>query len=136
MHGIHGDSYHVYDIVGNKMRCKIDDFDKQYQEQIKRKLDSQDRVAVPVADVEQRTRNEQVPKKKVARFDGQVSIKIHSERRYLTDADGACSKYAIDALITAGVLINDNPKCIPESPRKTQSKSKEDKTIIEIYEVK
>jgi len=72
----------------------------------------------------------------IKRLDGRVSISIHSKRNRLTDSDGACSKYVIDALVTNGLLQNDSPQYIPESPRKTQEKlAGQEYTIITIEEV-
>ena len=108
---------------------------EDYNRYLKANARNENRSAGAVADSKQRTGNGQVPAKKVARLNGQFILCIHSERKCLTDSDGAFSKYAIDALITAGLLEDDDPKVLPESPRKTQSKSTESKTTIEIYRI-
>ena len=79
------------------------------------------------------TGNAPLGKEKATRFDRPVSISIHSQRNRLTDSDGACSKYVIDSLVSAGILQDDSPEYVPCSPRKTQEKvTGLERTIITI----
>ena len=94
--------------------------------------------AVPAANVESGPGNGVETEKEAPRFDRPVSISIHSRRKKLTDSDGICCKYVIDALVSCGVLSNDDPSVIPESPKETQEKCGKDEkpeTIIIIKEV-
>lgn len=65
-----------------------------------------------------------------------VKISIHSKRYRLTDADGVCSKYVIDSLVSCGVLPDDSPKyvsAVTHSQEKvTKSKGETEETIITI----
>jgi Holliday junction resolvase RusA-like endonuclease len=58
---------------------------------------------------------------------------VLSVRKRLTDADGVSAKYAIDALIKAGILIDDSPQYVKEVSF-GQEKGKNEKTIIFITE--
>ncbi len=93
------------------------------------------RITVSSPDMESHTGNASLGKKEIKGFNRPVSIKIHSFRKRLTDSDGACSKYVLDAIVSAGILIDDSPEYVPESPKKTQGKAKEEKTIVTIEEV-
>ena len=94
---------------------------------------AKNRATVCVANVERGAGDEQVETEKATRFNGQVSIRVHSIRKRLTDADGICSKYAIDAVVDAGILPDDSPKYVTEVSH-TQEKGKEEKTFIIITE--
>ena len=78
---------------------------------------------VPPADMEPDIGHKPLAKKKDKGFNRQVSIHIHSKRHRLTDADGACGKYAIDSLVSAGILEDDRPEIVSEVTH-TQEKTK------------
>ena len=86
--------------------------EKEYQDFLKRP--NKNHIPVSVADLESSVGDESMAEKKAPRFDRPVSIHIHSKRKRLTDADGACSKYLIDAIIDAGILRDDSPKEVKE----------------------
>jgi len=86
--------------------------------------------AFSVANVEQGARNEPVAKEKAPRFDGPVSIVFRSYRHRLADPDGLCGKYALDALVSAGVFPDDSGEYISKVsheqvkvPRKEQERT-------------
>lgn len=56
-------------------------------------------------------------------------ITVHSIRRKSADIDGISAKAAIDGLIKAGILGDDNQEWVG-SIRYTQEKGREEKTII------
>lgn len=92
-------------------------------------------TARAAADMEPRTCYAPLAKKKTARFNRPVSIRMHQIRNRLTDSDGACVKYVLDAIVSAGVLCDDSPEQIPESPAETQEKRPgQEYTEIEIVE--
>ena len=106
----------------------ITDLPEQWQKQVRDK----DRAAVSSTNMEQGACNEQVAKKKIARLDRSVSVHFHSIRKRLTDADGAFTKYILDALVDAGVFQDDSTKWIEEVSH-SQEKGKEERTVIEIW---
>lgn len=84
------------------------------------------------SNLESNSCNEPLAEKKAARFNGQVGVSFHSVRNRLTDSDGACSKYVLDAIVSARILQDDNPKIIPKSPSKTQEKGKQEYVKITV----
>lgn len=62
-------------------------------------------------------------------FEGPVRIRVHSVRKRAVDADGVFSKWAIDALVLAGVLYDDDPAHVKEISH-TQAVSTEEETEI------
>jgi len=62
-------------------------------------------------------------------------IRVHSKRRRRTDSDGISVKAAIDGLVRGGLLGDDSPDWISQTPTQSQEKSKVEETIIEIYEI-
>lgn len=105
---------------------------KKYDEYMS-KFDN--RIANKVANNKPIVRNVSLAAQAYPRFDGPVSISIHSIRHKLTDCGGACAKYVIDAIVSAGILPDDNPKIIPESPKETQEKGVNEKVIITIRSI-
>jgi len=71
---------------------------------------------------------------KTARFVAPVSCNIHSVRKRLADVDGVSAKAAIDGLVLAGVLYDDDPSHVKEVTY-SQEKGEPEKTIITIKEV-
>ena len=66
----------------------------------------------------------------------QANISVHSKRYRLTDTDGACFKYVLDALVDAGVFQNDTPEYIKEithsQEKVSRAKGEMEETIITI----
>ena len=79
------------------------------------------------------TRDEQVAKKKTARFDRPVIIIYRDYRKRLLDCDGGCSKYFTDAIVSCNLLVDDSTEYVKEVKYR-QTKSKEEKLVIEIWE--
>ena len=71
-------------------------------------------ISIPPADLEPSVSNESLATQKAQGFDRPVSISIHSKRNRLTDSDGACAKYLIDAITDAGLLRDDSPQEVKE----------------------
>ena len=70
------------------------------------------------------------------RFNTQVCILVHSYRHRLADPDGISAKAAIDGIVKAGILFDDQTKQIKEV-RFKQTKiptKEEEKTVITIEE--
>lgn len=95
---------------------------------------------VPTANRKQIISNDLAGKKKIKRFDGQVSIKIRSYRHRLGDPFGISEKYAIDAIVDRGILQDDSCKEINEEKSNHQQikikKSEKERTVIEIQSIK
>lgn len=83
-------------------------------------------------DLEPDFRNGSLGKKKAARFDTPVRIRVHSKRRRLADADGISAKAAIDGLKHCGVLRDDSPKEVTEVSYTQELSKEEEETIITI----
>lgn len=66
-----------------------------------------------------------------ARHNTPCHIHVHSKRKKLVDADGVSAKAAIDGLVLAGILRDDNPECVKEVSF-SQEKSDKDETVITI----
>lgn len=99
------------------------------------KNDKKDSPSLPPSDMEPRPGHEPVAKEGVEGFDGPVSVLIHSKRIKETDADGASSKYLLDALVDCKVLPDDSPKYVKEVIH-TQEKIKKwepEETIVEFW---
>lgn len=79
-------------------------------------------------------RSDQKPKRKP--LEKRVSIRVHSKRKRLVDADGVSAKAAIDGLVIAGVLEDDNNKYVKEVRYSQEKISKEEteEVILEIYD--
>ena len=71
-------------------------------------------IPLSTTNVEQGTGDESLATQKAQGFDGPACIHIHSFRKRLTDADGACSKYLIDAIVDAGILPDDKAQYVKE----------------------
>ena len=57
---------------------------------------------------------------------------VECRKRY-RDADGGFAKYVVDALVSAGVLGDDTPAWLPQSPSIRQVKSPDEGTLIELW---
>lgn len=65
----------------------------------------------------------------------QYRIAVHSRRWRRTDSDGVSIKSAIDGLVRGGLLGDDSPDWIPETPAQSQEKSDVEETVIEVWEI-
>lgn len=68
------------------------------------------------ADLQPAVRHDALAKKTNARFNGPVDITVFEYRHKLPDHLGSSIKYIIDALVSAGILPDDNRKVIPLPP--------------------
>lgn len=119
-------------------KVKLDDLPERYRRQAEAQIDH--RASNSVADLEPGAGDEQVAKEKTKGFDPPLSypvrIHIHSARKRLCDADGACGKYAIDGLIHAGIIPNDDPAHVREvSYSQEKAAGRAEETIITIEEL-
>lgn len=97
-----------------------------------RKASQKDCSTVSATNLEQDTCDAALPEEGSKTQDTRVSIHVHSIRKRLCDADGISAKAAIDGLVQAGILPDDDPKHVKEVTY-SQEKGSEEKTIIEIY---
>ena len=118
---------------------QLEQLPKRYQEQALQQL--RDSATSTTAKRKCNTGNESLAKKKVEGCDRQayftvpVRITYRESRKRLIDSDNGWSKYFTDALVTAGVLADDTPKEIPERPKHTQVKDKEEGLIIIVEKI-
>lgn len=108
---------------------KIEALPPHYQAQVRAK------IASAPADNQSSVGDALAAEKETPRFDRPVNIFYHEKRKRLTDSDGQFTKYFTDAIVSCGILQDDDIKCIPQAPRKKQEKAKEDETTIIIEEV-
>lgn len=92
------------------------------------------KAPVPASNVESSVGHEQVGAGKVAPFDTPTCIHVHSVRKRLTDADGVSAKAAIDGLVHAGVLYDDDPSHVRQVTF-SQEQGEPEETIITITSV-
>lgn len=108
---------------------QIKDLPGKWQEEVRR------RIAVYDADMERIARNASLAKKKDERQDTQrydkCSVRIHSVRKRLADIDGISGKYALDAIVRAGIIQDDSPRYV-KSVTHTQEKGFPETTTITI----
>jgi hypothetical protein len=67
---------------------------------------------------------------------GSVRLRITHYRYNLADSEGYCIKYAIDALVRAGILLDDNPEVIPQRLEEFLYKidpTDQERVVVEIY---
>lgn len=119
-------------------KVKLDDLPERYRQQAQSQLDN--RVANSITHLEPGVVHEPVAEKETAGFDPPlrypVRVHIHSIRKRLADADGVCGKYAIDGLIHAGVIPNDDPAHVQEvTYSQEKAAGREEETIITITEI-
>jgi len=91
-----------------------------------------DPAPVPAANVECGVTDKQVGAKQVKALDVRCSIHLHSKRHRLTDADGVCAKYVIDALIHVGLLRDDSPRWVSKVSFSQEKTRGPEETIITI----
>lgn len=88
------------------------------------------------SNVERTPINEPLEEKKTARFNGCVRVSFTTVRRVKPRDHRAISeKYALDSLVSCGVLQDDSTKIIPEEPIVKCLAGMPECTIIEIEEV-
>ena len=70
-------------------------------------------------------------------FDSPVNVFIHSYRYRLCDPDGISCKWALDAIVKAGILVDDKSENVKEVRfRQTKiKKPEEERTVITIEEI-
>jgi Holliday junction resolvase RusA-like endonuclease len=78
---------------------------------------------------------ESLGEEKTPRFDSPVNIKVISYRWRNHDTDGVSIKAVLDGIVHAGILTDDSAKQVKKVTFES-IKSKEEKTIIEIEEMK
>ena len=96
------------------------------------KANVDNRVAVPVADMEPAICDAPVAEEKSPGLDTPCSILVHSVRARLADSDGISGKATLDGIVHAGLLPDDSPEYV-EEVRYRQTKGKEEVTYIHIY---
>ena len=72
------------------------------------KHDSDNRTALPVADVEQDISNAPMAKEDVAGFNSLVNIRVTSYRKRKHDPDGISVKAVLDGLVRRKILVDDS----------------------------
>lgn len=88
------------------------------------------------ANVERASFNEPLEKKKVARFNGCVNISFFTVRKVKPRDHRAISeKYALDSMVSCGVLQDDSTKFIRDEPRIECESGLPEMTRIEIEEI-
>ena len=60
------------------------------------------------------------------------SIHVHSRTKRLADADGRSCKSVIDGLVEAGILEDDNPKCVWKVSQSQEQIKGDEETIIDL----
>lgn len=108
------------DIKDDKLRARI--------------LSADNQASSKVAIVEPTSGDGALAKKETPRCNGQVDIRIHSRLKRLRDSDGTSGKYAIDGLVSCGILRGDGPEVVREVSH-SQEQAEKDETIITITEV-
>ncbi len=70
-------------------------------------------------------------------FDSPVNVTVHSYRYRLCDPDGISVKWALDAIVKAGILVDDKPENVKEVRFKQSKipKTEDEKTVITLEAV-
>jgi hypothetical protein len=92
-------------------------------------------ATLSLADLESFIKHEQISEGEPTPLVTRCCIHIHSKRKRLTDADGVSAKAAIDGLVHGNLLQDDSSKFVKEVSY-SQEQSKDEETIIELWEVK
>lgn len=85
---------------------------KAHQERVHEKPN--DRNTNPNANVESNTGNAPLGAQEVPRFSSPVRVLVTHHRKRLVDTGGASEKWAMDAIVRAGILEDDSAKHIEE----------------------
>lgn len=118
------------------MRIKLEQLPERYKQQVLKQIGNTSSDLFTKH--EQNTGDEQVAEKETTRCDGSYSIigsvrvTYRDFRRRLLDADNGFSKFFTDAIVSCGAIQDDSPRYIPERPKVTQEKSKEEELIITV----
>ena len=96
---------------------------------------NENRITDTTSNMEQDSNDAPFPAQKVKRFNRPVSIHIHSIRNRLTDPDGLCAKYVVDAIVSAGILQDDSAKEIHRISYSQEQTKQHEQTIITIEEI-
>ena len=96
--------------------------------------ESNNRIALPTANMEQNTGNEPLATEEFKGFDSLVNIRVISYRKLKHDPDGVSAKAVLDGIVRAVILADDSTKQV-KSITFESIQSKEEKTIIEIETV-
>ena len=113
------------------MRWTMEDVER-HQERVKNGR-NKNKTSRKIAVNESNPSRKSVEEKAHPRFNGPVDITVISYLYRLRDADGCFSKYAIDGIVSAGILRGDSLKEIREirhSQKKVGRKSDEKTEII------
>lgn len=98
---------------------------------------NRDKASLPYANMEPDPCNESKRSNAMQKINKPVVISVHSRRYRFADPDGISAKWAIDAIVKAGVLVDDSAKEVKEVrfSQEKISKEFEEDTIITIEEV-
>lgn len=113
-------------------RINVNDLPERY----KRQIAIQSYVSRPVTDLEPPIKPAPLATKEGKGYDGPVVIVVLERRHRLPDRDGSSFKYLLDAIVSAGLLQDDNRKIVQDIKRiEVQvSKDEPEETIVEIYD--
>jgi len=107
---------------------------KEYHEQLEK--ESCNRNPRSPSNLERNSRHEPLEKKKTPRFDRCVNIRFVTVRKVLPrDHRSVSEKYALDSLVSCGVLQDDSTKFISEEPKVECLCGIPEMTRIEIEEI-
>ena len=115
------------------MNWTLDDLPPAMRKQALEQITAQDRAAAKGAHNKQRASDESMAEIKTAPIDTRVDIQYTSIRNRPVDADASFTKWFTDGLVAAGVLVDDNAKCIRKISTEEKS-GKENELVIEIWE--
>ena len=100
---------------------------------MKKNETNKNRVTVPSPDVESHSCHAAFSENGVTQVDTPINIRVISYRKLRHDPDGVSAKAVIDGLVHAGVLPDDTSEQVKKVTFES-SKSKEERTIIELTE--
>ncbi len=89
-------------------------------------------VSGPAPNVEPSPGHASLATKETPRPDRPVDIRIVEYRKRLTDFDGGCSKYLLDALVEAGVLADDSLAYVQSVSRRQVKVDSEEQEKTEV----
>lgn len=112
---------------------RIEDFPEHVQRQIRAKIAGgvPRRPPIPAANVEPNPCDATPPPASPKVTDKAVVLRIHSRRKRLADIDGICAKWAIDSLVSCGLLQDDSAEFV-KAVEFSQEQGEPEQTIIEI----
>jgi hypothetical protein len=113
----------------------INDLPERYQDQVQQQLVvGKINFSSPAPHLEPGAGDALLATQKAPRPDGQVNITFLEKRHRLADPDGACVKYVLDGIVSAGVLRGDSAKEIGKVNKEQSQVTKDEReeTIIEI----